>query len=122
MIKKESKNVSRVKRHEKIRRTLSGTSETPRLCVFRSNNAIYAQLIDDTKGKTMIAVNTNMPAIKTLIKGKTKREAAGIVGEELAKNAIAKKIKTVVFDRNGYVYTGRVAAVAEGARKGGLKF
>lgn len=121
MIKIENKNLAR-KQRAKRQNDIVGTATCPRLCVYRSLLHIYAQLIDDTKGKTMIAVNTNMPAIKTLIKGKTKREAAGIVGEELAKNAIAKKIKTVVFDRNGYVYTGRVAAVAEGARKGGLKF
>lgn len=121
MIKKENKNLAR-KQRAKRQSDIVGTATCPRLCVYRSLVHIYAQLVDDTKGNTMLAINTNMPAIKTLIKGKTKREAANIVGQELAKAALAKKIKTVVFDRNGYVYTGRVAEVADGARKGGLKF
>jgi large subunit ribosomal protein L18 len=90
--------------------------------VNRSLSHIYAQLIDDEKGETVVAVNTLMPAVVKMVKGKTKREAAVVVGAELAKAALAKKIKEVVFDRNGYIYTGRVAAVADGARKGGLKF
>ena len=121
MIKKENKNLAR-KQRDKRQSDIVGTATCPRLCVYRSLLHIYAQLIDDAKGATVIAINTNMPSIKALVKGKTKREAATIVGEELAKAALAKKIKAVVFDRNGYLYTGRVAAVAEGARKGGLKF
>ncbi len=121
MIKKENKNLAR-KQRAKRQSDIIGTATCPRLCVYRSLLHIYAQLIDDNKGATLVAVNTNMPTIKSLIKGKTKSEAANIVGEELAKAALAKKIKTAVFDRNGYVYTGRVAEVAEGARKGGLKF
>ena len=121
MIKKENKNLAR-KQRAKRQSDIIGTSTCPRLCVYRSLLHTYAQLVDDAKGQTILAMNTNMPAIKALIKGKTKREAANIVGEELAKAAIAKKIKAVVFDRNGYVYTGRIAEVAEGARKGGLKF
>ena len=121
MINQINKNLAR-KQRAKRQSDILGTAACPRLCVYRSLLHIYAQLIDDNKGATLVAVNTNMPAIKALIKGKTKREAATIVGEELAKAALAKKIKAVVFDRNGYVYTGRVAAVAEGARKGGLKF
>ncbi|MCM1404328.1 MAG: 50S ribosomal protein L18 [Prevotella sp.] len=121
MIKKENKNLAR-KQRAKRQSDIVGTAACPRLCVYRSLIHIYAQLIDDTKGATVLAVNTNMPTIKTLITGKTKREAANIVGQELAKSALAKKIKTVVFDRNGYLYTGRVAEVADGARKGGLKF
>lgn len=121
MIKKENKNLAR-KQRAKRQSDIIGTSTCPRLCVYRSLLHTYAQLVDDAKGQTILAMNTNMPAIKALIKGKTKREAANIVGEELAKAAIAKKIKAVVFDRNGYVYTGRIAEVAEGARKGGLNF
>lgn len=121
MIKKEDKNLAR-KQRARRQGDIVGTATCPRLCVYRSLLHTYAQLIDDEKGVTLVATNTGMDAIKTLIKGKTKREAANIVGEQLAKAALAKKIKTAVFDRNGYVYIGRVAEVAEGARKGGLKF
>lgn len=121
MIKKADKNLAR-KQRAKRQGDITGTAACPRLCVYRSLLHTYAQLVDDTKSATILAMNTKMANLKTLIKGKTKREAAAIVGEELAKAAVAKKIKTVVFDRNGYIYTGRVAAVAEGARKGGLKF
>ena len=117
MIKKESKNVSRVKRHEKIRRTLSGTSETPRLCVFRSNNAIYAQLIDDVKGVTLASSSS------LELKSKNNNlEAASAVGKDIATKAKKAKIKTVVFDRGGYLYHGRVKALAEAARENGLEF
>jgi large subunit ribosomal protein L18 len=121
MIKKDDKNKLRVQR-AKRQSDICGTAKRPRLCVYRSLSHIYAQLIDDEKGETILAINTMMPEIAKLIKGKTKKESAEIVGEQLAKAAIAKKIKTVVFDRNGYIYTGRVASVADGARKGGLKF
>ena len=117
MIKKESKNVSRIKRHEKIRRTLSGTKETPRLCVFRSNTAIYAQLIDDVKGVTL--------ASSSSLELKSKHnnlEAAAAVGKDIAEKAKKAKIKTVVFDRGGYLYHGRVKALAEAARENGLEF
>ncbi|MDR1917964.1 MAG: 50S ribosomal protein L18 [Christensenellaceae bacterium] len=121
MLIKDDKNKARLKR-AKRQSDIRGTAKCPRLCVYRSLSHIYAQLIDDEKGETMLAVNTLMPEIMKLIKGKTKKESAEIVGVELAKAATAKKIKEVVFDRNGYVYTGRVASVADGARKGGLKF
>jgi large subunit ribosomal protein L18 len=121
MIIKEDKNEAR-KQRARRQNDIKGTAKQPRLCVYRSLSHIYAQLIDDDLGETIVAVNTVMPAIVKLTKGKTKKEEALIVGEELAKQALAKKIKTVVFDRNGYVYTGRVASVADGARKGGLKF
>jgi large subunit ribosomal protein L18 len=121
MIKREDKNTARKKR-AKRQSDIRGTNKKPRLCVYRSLPHIYAQLIDDDKGETLLAVNTVMPEIVKSVKGKTKKEASFIVGEEIAKLALAKKIKEVVFDRNGYVYTGRIAAVAEGARKGGLKF
>jgi large subunit ribosomal protein L18 len=83
---------------------------------------IYAQLVDDEHGKTLLAVNTLQPEIEKLIKGKTKKDAGAVVGEQIAAAAIAKKIKECVFDRNGYVYHGRIAALADGARKGGLVF
>ncbi len=117
MIKKESKNVSRVKRHEKIRRTLSGTSETPRLCVFRSNNGIYAQIIDDVKGVTLASASSLELKLKA-----NNIETASAVGKDIAEKAKKAKIKTVVFDRGGYLYHGRVKALAEAARENGLKF
>ena len=117
MIKKESKNVSRLKRHEKIRRTLSGTNETPRLCVFRSNTAIYAQLIDDVKGVTLASSSSLELKVKN-----NNVEAAKAVGKDIADKAKKAKIKTVVFDRGGYLYHGRVKALAEAARENGLEF
>ena len=117
MIKKESKNVSRMKRHEKIRRTLSGSNETPRLCVFRSNSAIYAQLIDDVKGVTLASSSSLELKVKN-----NNLEAAKAVGKDIAEKAKKAKIKTVVFDRAGYLYHGRVKALAEAARENGLEF
>ena len=117
MIKKESKNVSRVKRHEKIRRTLSGTNETPRLCVFRSNNAIYAQLIDDVKGVTLASSSSLELKLKN-----NNLETASAVGKDIATKAKKAKIKTVVFDRGGYLYHGRVKALADEASENGLEF
>ena len=117
MIKKESKNVMRIKRHEKIRRTLSGTNETPRLCVFRSNTAIYAQLIDDVKGVTLASSSSLELKVKN-----NNVEAAKAVGKDIADKAKKAKIKTVVFDRGGYLYHGRVKALAEAAREAGLEF
>ena len=117
MIKKESKNVNRIKRHEKIRRNLSGTNETPRLCVFRSNTAIYAQLIDDVKGVTLASSSSSE------LKSKNNNiEAAAAVGKDIAEKAKKAKIKTVVFDRGGYLYHGRVKALADAARENGLEF
>ena len=118
MIKKESKNVSRLRRHARVRKTLSGTSETPRLCVFRSNKNIEAQIIDDTKGLTLVA--SSSMALK--LENGSNIEAAKAVGVDVAKKALAKKIKCVVFDRGGYVYHGRVQALADAAREAGLKF
>ena len=117
MIKKESKNVSRIKRHEKIRRTLSGTSTTPRLCVFRSNTAIYAQLIDDVKGVTLVSSSSLELKLKN-----NNLETAAAVGKDIASKAKKAKIKTVVFDRGGYLYHGRVKALADAARENGLEF
>lgn len=117
MIKKESKNLMRTKRHMKIRQTLSGNSETPRLCVFRSNTAIYAQLIDDVKGVTLASSSS------LELKAKNNNvEAAALVGKDIAEKAKKAKIKSVVFDRGGYLYHGRVKALAEAARENGLEF
>jgi len=121
MILKDDKNKARRQR-AKRQGDINGTAQKPRLSVYRSLTNIYAQLIDDEKGVTLFAVNTLQPDIKKLVKGKAKKEAAYIIGEQLAKKAAAKKIKEVVFDRNGYVYHGRVAQVADGARAGGLQF
>lgn len=117
MIKKESKNVNRIKRHARIRKNLSGTSETPRLNVFRSNINIYAQIIDDVKGVTLVSASSlDMKLDKNDIEVATK------VGAEVASRAIKAGIKEVVFDRGGYAYHGRVKALADAAREAGLKF
>lgn len=117
MIRKESKNDMRIKRHRKIRRTLSGTDVTPRLCVFRSNQAIYAQLIDDVKGVTMASSSSLELKLKN-----NNLEAAAAVGKDIAEKAKKAKIKAVVFDRGGYLYHGRVKALADAARENGLEF
>ena len=117
MIKKESKNLMRIKRHRKIRQNLSGTETAPRLCVFRSNSAIYAQIIDDTKGITLVSSSSLELKIKN-----NNLEAAAAVGKDIAEKAKKAKIKTVVFDRGGYIYHGRVNALAEAARENGLEF
>lgn len=117
MIRKESKNDMRIKRHRKIRRTLSGTDVTPRLCVFRSNQAIYAQLIDDVKGLTIASSSSLELKLKN-----NNLEAAAAVGKDIAEKAKKAKIKTVVFDRGGYLYHGRVKALADAARENGLEF
>jgi len=117
MIKKEPKNSLRISRHKKIRKTINGTHETPRLCVFRSNNAIYAQLIDDVKGVTLASSSSLELKVKN-----NNIETAGLVGKAIAEKAKKLKIKSVVFDRGGYLYHGRVKALAEAARKSGLEF
>ena len=121
MIIKEDKNKKRLQRAKRAS-DIHGTKERPRLTVNRSLSQIYAQVINDDDSTTLVAVNTLQEDVKKAIKGKTKSEAAFIVGGLIAKAALAKKIKKVVFDRSGYVYTGRIAKVAEGARKGGLEF
>lgn len=117
MRKIELKSEKRKERKMRIRAKISGTAERPRLSVFRSNMHIYGQLVDDAAGKTLVACSD----ISLKEKGKN-IEVSGKVGEEMAKKAIAKKIKKVVFDRGGFRYHGRVKAFAEGARKGGLEF
>ena len=119
---KATKNEKRLARHARVRKHISGTPERPRLCVFKSSKNIYAQVIDDTTGTTIVSASTLDKEVAEMIKGKTKTEAAKIVGETVGNRAKAKKIKEVVFDRGGYLYTGRVQAVADGARASGLKF
>ena len=118
MISKQDKNVSRVRRHARVRAKISGTSETPRLCVYRSNKNIEAQLIDDVKGATLVASSS----MSLKLENGSNIDAAKKVGEDIAKKALAKKIKKVVFDRSGYIYPGRVKALAEAAREAGLEF
>ena len=122
MISKIDKNAIRVKRHERLRSYFSGTPERPRLNVYRSLKHIYAQVIDDVAGVTLAAASTVEPEIMKQLEGKNKKQAAEIVGETVAKRALDKGVKQVVFDRGGYLYTGRVEALASGARKGGLDF
>lgn len=116
MTKILTKNEQRARRHRRIRAKVSGTAECPRFAVFKSNTYIYAQLIDDKKGATLLAISDEN------VKGKTKTERAKLAGAALAKNAKAKGISKVVFDRGGFIFTGRVRAIAEGAREGGLLF
>ena len=122
MISKQDKNIKRSKRHYKQRRYINGTPERPRLNVYRSLNHIYAQVIDDTVGNTIAAASTVEASIKAQIEGKDKKDAAFVDGETVAKRALEKGVTKVVYDRGGYLYTGRVQKLAEGARKGGLDF
>ena len=122
MIKKESRNVARLKRHLRIRSTLSGTAQKPRMCVFRSNKYIYVQIIDDTVGNTLAAASTKEKNMIANLKSTSNIEAAEFLGKEIAKRALEKGIENVVFDRGGYAYHGKVKALAEEARSAGLKF
>ena len=119
MINKEAKSVARVRRHERVRAKISGTAERPRLCVFRSNKNIAVQVIDDVAGNTLVAASTLDKEIKTKA---SNIEAAKEVGELIAKRAIKAGIKNVVFDRGGYIYHGKIKALAEAAREAGLEF
>lgn len=118
MIKKESKNDARKRRHTRIRENLSGTKERPRLNVFRSNNGIYVQVIDDTTGNTLVSSST----VALKIKNGSNIDAATLVGKDIAEKCNKAKIKKVVFDRGGNLYHGRVKALAEAARENGLEF
>ena len=117
-----SKEQSRIKRHQRIRKRLQGTGEKPRLSVYKSLNHIYAQLIDDTAGKTILSASTLEKEIRTALKHGGNLEAAKKVGASIAQKALGKKITTVVFDRAGYQYHGCVKALADAAREQGLKF
>ena len=119
MIKKKSSNVARIKRHQRVRKNISGTAERPRLSVYRSLNHIYAQIIDDTKGNTLVSASS---LDKDFEGYGGNIDGAKAVGNLVAKKALEKGIKAVVFDRGGYIYHGRVAALADGAREGGLEF
>lgn len=122
MFKKRDRNEIRVIRHARVRKKISGTPEMPRLSVYRSNKHIQAQIIDDVKGITLCAASTLDAAIKAQLEEVDKKGAAKLVGKLVAERALQAGIKTVVFDRGGYVYTGRVAEVAAGAREAGLDF
>ena len=119
---KNKKIIARKGRHERLREKLQGTEARPRLCVFRSLQHVYAQVIDDSKGNTLVSASTVDPDIRNEINGKKKSECAELVGTLVAKRAIEAGITQVVFDRGGYKYHGRVKSLAEAARKGGLKF
>jgi large subunit ribosomal protein L18 len=110
------KTIKRIVRRRRIRSKLSGTGDRPRLAIFKSNKYIYAQLIDDSKGATILSSSGNG------LKAKTKTEQAQMVGKDIASKALKGNIKKVVFDRGGYIYTGRIKAVADSAREGGLEF
>ena len=127
MISKIDKNSVRQRRHARVRKTVTGTAEAPRMNVYRSLNHIYVQIIDDRKGDnkggvTIASASTMDKAVKEKIAGMTKTDAAKVVGAVAAERAMEKGVKAVVFDRGGYLYTGRVKAVADGAREAGLKF
>ena len=122
MISKKSRADVREKKHKKIRNRFSGTPERPRLSVFRSNSHMYAQIIDDTKGHTLAAASTNEKDVKAALKNTDDTEAAAYVGKLIGERAVQKGIKTVVFDRGGFVYHGKVQALADAAREAGLEF
>ena len=122
MVKKESRTKIRVNKHRKIRNRFSGTAERPRLAVFRSNNHMYAQIIDDTVGKTLVAASTLEKDVKAELEKTNNVDAAAYLGTVIAKKAIEKGIKEVVFDRGGFIYQGKIKALAEAAREAGLEF
>ncbi len=122
MIKRTDRNKVRLVRHQRVRTKISGTAERPRLCVYRSLNHIYAQIIDDSVGHTLVAASTVEKEIASQISELDKKGAAKLVGKIVTERAKAKGIEHVVFDRGGYIYTGRVAEVAAGAREAGLDF
>ena len=122
MINKESRSAIRVKKHMRVRNRLAGTTERPRLAVFRSNNHMYAQIIDDTVGKTLVSASTLDKEVKAELEKTNNVEAAAAVGTVVAKRALEKGIKTVVYDRGGFIYAGKIKALAEAAREAGLEF
>ena len=122
MVSKKSRTVVRENKHRKLRNRFSGTAERPRLAVFRSNNHMYAQIIDDTVGKTLVSASTLDKEVKAELEKTNNVEAATVVGTVVAKKALEKGITTVVYDRGGFVYEGKVKALAEAAREAGLEF
>jgi large subunit ribosomal protein L18 len=119
---KNSRSIARTRRHTRVRKNLAGTTERPRLNVFRSLSAIYAQVIDDQTGRTLISASSVDRELREKLKGMKKAEQAKLIGQTLAERAKEKGIQAVVFDRGGYRYIGRVKALADGAREGGLQF
>ena len=122
MVTKQDKSINRVKKHYRMRKDINGTADRPRLCVFRSEAHIYAQIIDDEKQTTLVAAASNEKALKAELKSTANIEAAKAVGKLVAERAQEKGIKAVVFDRGGYLYHGRVKALADAAREAGLEF
>ena len=122
MVNKESRQNVRVKKHNRMRNRFSGTAERPRLAVFRSNNHMYAQIIDDTVGNTLVSASTLEKSVKAELEKTNNVDAAAYLGTVIAKRAIEKGIKTVVFDRGGFIYQGKIAALADAAREAGLEF
>ena len=122
MVSKQSRSEMRVKKHNRLRNRFAGTAERPRLAVFRSNNHMYAQIIDDTVGNTLVAASTAEKAAKAELEHTNTVDAAAYVGTLIAKRALEKGIDTVVFDRGGFIYQGKIQALADAAREAGLKF
>lgn len=122
MIKKQSRSKIRAKKHLKLRNHISGTAQKPRLSVFRSNNHMYAQIIDDTVGNTLVSASTLQKDVKADLEKTDDVAAAAHLGKVIAERAVAKGISTVVFDRGGFIYQGKVKALADAAREAGLKF
>ena len=122
MVSRPDTKKARIRRHKRVRSKISGTAECPRLCVFRSTNNIYAQIIDDVNGVTLASASTVDKELKSQIAYGGNKEAAKAVGEAIAKRALAKGIEEVTFDRGGFLYHGRVKELADGAREAGLKF
>ena len=122
MINKKSKSEVRVNKHRKLRNRFSGTAERPRLAVFRSNNHMYAQIIDDTVGNTLVSASTLDKDVKAELEKTNNVDAAAYLGKAIAKKAMEKGINTVVFDRGGFIYRGKIKALADAAREAGLEF
>lgn len=122
MVSKKSRSEVRVNKHRRLRNRFSGTAERPRLAVFRSNNHMYAQIIDDTGGKTLVSASTLQKEVKAELEKTNNVDAAAYLGTVIAKRAIEKGINTVVFDRGGFIYQGKIKALADAAREAGLEF
>ena len=122
MVSKKSRSEVRVNKHKKIRNRFSGTAERPRLAVFRSNNHMYAQIIDDTVGKTLVSASTVQKEVKAELEKTNNVDAAAYLGTVIAKKAIEQGINTVVFDRGGFIFQGKIKALADAAREAGLEF
>ena len=122
MVSKESRTEVRVKKHRRLRNRFAGTAQRPRLAVFRSNNHMYAQIIDDTVGNTLVSASTLQKEVKAEVEKTNNVDAAAYLGKVIAERALEKGIKTVVFDRGGFIYQGKIKALADAAREAGLEF